>query len=89
MKTVFIPEGTCSTRIELDLDGGVIRSVAFTDGCDGNARGLDALLRGMDAREAVRRLKGISCEGGDTSCPDQLARAIERALAEKAGAPAG
>ena len=59
------------------VEDGRIAEVVFTGGCHGNTQGVASLVRGMDTGEAVRRLKGIDCRGKGTSCPDQLARAIE------------
>ena len=75
--------GTCSQLINLELDGDVIKSVEFIGGCDGNLQGISALVKGMKAEEAIARLKGISCGGRGTSCPDQFAIGLEAAL-EKA-----
>ena len=72
--------GVCSRAIEFDLEDGRITSCRFIGGCTGNTQGVAALVTGMDAREAISRLKGIPCRGG-TSCPDQLALALEQALA--------
>ena len=72
--------GVCSRAIEFDLEDGRITSCRFIVGCTGNTQGVAALVTGMDAREAISRLKGIQCRGG-TSCPDQLALALEQALA--------
>ena len=73
--------GVCSRAIEFDLKDGKITSCRFIDGCTGNTQGVAALVTGMDAlQEAIRRLKGIQCRSG-TSCPDQLALALEQALA--------
>ena len=69
--------GTCSRMIDFDVDNGTIKSVAFTGGCNGNLSGISSLVRGMKVDEAISRLKGISCNGKPTSCPDQLARALE------------
>ena len=69
--------GTCSQLINLELDSDVIKSVEFIGGCDGNLQGISRLVEGMQADEVIRRLKGIQCRAG-TSCPDQLARALER-----------
>lgn len=55
-------------------------SVSFQDGCDGNLQGISRLVEGMPVREVIKRLKGISCDGKGTSCPDQLAKALEAAL---------
>lgn len=72
--------GTCSRQIDIELDNDIIRSVRFTDGCDGNTQGVAALVRGMKVEEAIARLEGIDCRGRGTSCPDQLARALRQAL---------
>lgn len=71
--------GVCSRAIEFDLKDGKITSCRFIGGCTGNTQGVAALVTGMDAQEAIRRLKGIQCRSG-TSCPDQLALALEQAL---------
>ena len=75
-------QGTCATSIELELDGDIIKSVAFTGGCNGNTQGVAALVTGMKAEDAIARMKGIKCGFKSTSCPDQLAKALEKALAE-------
>ncbi len=72
--------GTCSTAIDIEMDGGIIKSVAFTGGCNGNLKGISSLVEGMNAEEAVSRLKGIRCGFKPTSCPDQLAHALEEIL---------
>ena len=69
--------GTCSRQIEIEMGGDTVRSVRFIGGCTGNTQGLSRLVEGMQADEVIRRLKGIQCRAG-TSCPDQLARALER-----------
>lgn len=71
--------GTCSRLIDVELEDGIIRSVSFTGGCHGNTQGVAALVRGMRAEEAIAKLAGIDCRGKGTSCPDQLARALEAA----------
>lgn len=70
-------QGTCSTFIDIELKDGVIDSVQFTNGCNGNTQGISALVKGMSPEEAIRRLKGIKCGQRPTSCPDQLAQALE------------
>ena len=77
MKTTYTCKGTCSQAIEIEVEEGVIRHVAFIGGCHGNTQGIAALVRGMRVEEAVARLKGIDCRGRGTSCPDQLACALE------------
>ncbi len=72
---------TCSALITFDIDHeGRLHDVVFYGGCNGNLQGIGRLVEGMDAREAVGKLEGISCNGGPTSCPDQLAKAIKQAL---------
>ena len=80
----YKPKGTCSTKITFDINDGKIHQIAFKDGCDGNLRGISKLAEGMDARQLVSLLKGTKCGRRGTSCPDQLAIAVERALAETA-----
>lgn len=70
--------GTCSQLIDLEVEGDVIRSVAFTGGCNGNLKGISALVSGMKVDDAISKLKGIKCGFKNTSCPDQLARALEQ-----------
>ena len=70
--------GTCSRSIHIELDGEIIRSVSFYGGCNGNLKGIGNLVVGMTRTEAISRLKGITCGFKQTSCPDQLARALEQ-----------
>ena len=76
---VYTPRGVCSSQVEFELDGDVVRNVRFTRGCNGNTQGVGALVEGMNVDEVIKRLKGIDCGGRGTSCPDQLARALEHA----------
>ena len=73
-------KGTCSQKIDFRLEDGKIYDVAFTGGCNGNLKGISALVEGMDAKEAISRLEGIRCGFKSTSCPDQLAQALKEAL---------
>lgn len=70
-------KGTCSRMVRLEVCDGVITACAFTGGCSGNTQGVSSLVVGMTVDEAIKRLKGIKCGFKDTSCPDQLARALE------------
>jgi len=79
-KTVYYPQGVCSQMFDIELNDGVIGRIEIKGGCPGNLEGLGRLLQGMDAREAIRRLKGIPCGRKPTSCPDQIARALEKML---------
>ena len=69
--------GVCSASIDVELKDGVIDSVQFTGGCNGNLQGISALVKGMTPQDANSRLKGIRCGFKSTSCPDQLAQALE------------
>ena len=72
--------GTCSRVIIIDIEDGIITECAFIGGCAGNTAGVASLVKGMKVEEVVEKLKGIKCGFKPTSCPDQLARAIEEAL---------
>ncbi len=69
--------GVCSKKIDLDIENGVIVFAKFTGGCSGNTQGVAALIIGMTVEEAIKRLRGIKCGPRPTSCPDQLAIALE------------
>ncbi len=73
-------QGVCCRSVSFDLEDGVVRHVRFEGGCNGNTQGVAALVDGMTAEEAIRRLSGIRCGFKGTSCPDQLAKALEAAL---------
>lgn len=77
----YYPMGTCSTQIRFDVVDGVLQKVEFSDGCEGNLTALSRLVIGMKVEDVIAKLKGIPCEGRDTSCPDQFARALEDWLA--------
>ena len=79
---IYKTKGTCSTMIDVELKDGVIDSVKFTGGCNGNLQGISALVKGMKPEEAISRLKGIRCGFKPTSCPDQLAHALEAMIAK-------
>ena len=70
-------KGTCATSIDFSIEGDVIKEVNFQRGCDGNLKGIPALIVGMKVDDAINRLEGIDCRGKGTSCPDQLAQALK------------
>ena len=76
-------KGTCSQLIEIETDGDIVKNVKFIGGCHGNTQGVAALVAGMKIDDVISKVKGIQCGMRGTSCPDQLARALE---AIKAGA---
>ena len=67
----------CSKQIDIQIKDGIILSVKYTRGCDGNAKGIGALIKDMSVEEAIRRLEGITCGRRPTSCPDQLAKILK------------
>lgn len=75
----YRPRGVCSRKITFSVEEGVVKNVSFDGGCNGNGKGVAALVEGMDVDEAIRRMKGIQCGMKRTSCPDQLAQALEQA----------
>ena len=76
----YIPKGVCSQAIDIELDGNIIKHVQFTGGCHGNLQGIARLVEGMKAEDAIAKIRGIRCGFKSTSCPDQLANALEEAL---------
>ncbi len=78
---VFVPKKVCSSRFQFELDDKkVVHNVRFTGGCPGNSLGVSKLVEGRPAEEVVKTLRGIDCGGRGTSCPDQLAKALEEVL---------
>ena len=77
--------GTCSRQIDLELEGDVVRSVRFTGGCNGNLSGISSIVEGMNAEDVIDRFDGIRCGFKQTSCPDQFATALRKALEAKNG----
>jgi uncharacterized protein (TIGR03905 family) len=67
----------CSKQIDIEIKDGIIGKVVYTRGCDGNAKGIGALIKDMPVEEAIRRLEGITCGKRGTSCPDQLAKVLK------------
>lgn len=83
MDMVYKTSGTCSKQIYFSVDNGIVHNVKFEGGCNGNLQGIGRLVEGMKVEDVLNRLKGISCNGRPTSCPDQLAQALEQTLREK------
>lgn len=82
MKYKYKTKGCCATEINFEVEDNIIKKVEFVKGCPGNTQGLANLLAGMEVNEAIKRLKGVPCKG-DTSCPDQLALALEELVLGK------
>lgn len=82
-RVAYKTTGTCSQLIEVELDAdNVVRDVVFVGGCNGNLQGIRSLVVGMKAEDVIKRLDGIRCGYKNTSCPDQLCRALQQAMAQ-------
>lgn len=77
---IYKTRGTCSREIHIELDGDTLKSVKFIGGCDGNLKGITALVTGMKITDVIAKLEGIECHTKGTSCPDQLARALKEVV---------
>ena len=73
-------KGTCSSRMRIEVEDGVVRDIQITGGCDGNLQGLSRLVTGMKVEDVISRLEGIRCGFKPASCPDQLAQALKESL---------
>ena len=81
MKFEYRTKGVCSRSIILDIEDGIVKDVEFIGGCTGNLKGICSLVKGLSCEEVKKRLSGIRCGLKPTSCPDQLTKAIDEALA--------
>ena len=79
MQFEYKTKGTCSQYIHFDIEDGKVKNVQFLGGCNGNLKGIGALVEGMDIDEVISRLEGTTCGAKNTSCPDQLSCALKQA----------
>jgi uncharacterized protein (TIGR03905 family) len=79
MQYTYKTSGTCSREIAFDLENGKVKNVKFFGGCNGNLKGIASLVEGMDTEDVIARVEGITCGMKNTSCPDQLAKALKEA----------
>lgn len=79
----YEPKGVCSMQMNIEVEEETIKSVEIIGGCAGNTKGVSVLVEGMNINDAIQKLKGIDCRGRGTSCPDQLARALEKIKEEQ------
>ncbi len=82
MKYNYRTQGTCSRSVAFEIEDGVIKNVWFEGGCNGNLKGIAALAEGKKPEEVIKSLSGIRCGFKATSCPDQFAKALEKAISE-------
>lgn len=80
MQYQYSTKGTCSRTIFFEIEDGKVHNVQFVGGCNGNLKGIGALVEGMDAQQVIEKVEGIHCGMKSTSCPDQLAKALKEAL---------
>ena len=83
MKYIYKTEGTCARQIEFDINGNVISNIVFIGGCNGNLKAISKLVDGWTVEQIEAKLKGNQCGFRNTSCADQLARAVRKAFEEK------
>lgn len=76
----FSTRGVCARKITFDLEDGIVKNIKFLGGCSGNTQGVSKLAEGRNAKDLIEILKGTKCGFKNTSCPDQLAQALEKAL---------
>ena len=74
---IYIPKGVCSRQIEIEIEDGLITKLEIIGGCNGNLQGIGKLVEGMPVSDVIKKLKGLKCGNKETSCPDQLANALE------------
>ncbi len=79
-KFTYTPTGVCSRQILFEVENDIVKDVSYVGGCNGNLKGISALVKGMGVADVISKLKGVDCGGKGTSCPDQLARALELSL---------
>ena len=79
MQYTYKTKGTCSQMISFEVNEGKVSNVKFLGGCNGNLKGIGALVEGMDIDDVIARVEGICCGPKATSCPDQLAQALKAA----------
>lgn len=77
MKYTYNTKGTCSTKIDYEIEDNKVHNVIFTNGCNGNLKAISKLIEGEDVDKVIAKLKGITCGFKKTSCGDQLAQALE------------
>ena len=77
MKYTYKTKGTCSREIIFEIEDGILKNVEFIGGCNGNLKGIGALVEGMEIEDVIEKLEGITCGFKQTSCPDQLAKALK------------
>jgi uncharacterized protein (TIGR03905 family) len=82
MELNYKTQGVCAKEIDFSIENGKVKNVSFKSGCSGNLQGIGKLVEGMQVEEVITKLRGLDCGGRGTSCPDQLSKALQKALEE-------
>lgn len=77
MKISYVPKGVCSRQINIEVDNGIVKDVEYIGGCNGNLKGISVLVKGMKVEDVIAKLENLECGMKNTSCPDQLAKALK------------
>lgn len=77
MKISYTPKGVCSRQINIEVEDGIVQNVEYIGGCNGNLKGIGSLVKGMKVEDVIEKLENIKCRYKNTSCPDQLAKALK------------
>ncbi len=77
MKILYTPKGVCSRQINIEVEDGIVQNVEYIGGCNGNLKGIGSLVKGMKVEDVIEKLENIKCGYKNTSCPDQLAKALK------------
>lgn len=80
MKFTYYPKGVCSKQYDIEIEDGIIKELKVTGGCNGNLKGISALLKDRKAEEIIPIIRGTTCGVRPTSCPDQISYALEEAI---------
>lgn len=78
----YTPRGVCSRRMTFEIENGIVTDLKVEGGCNGNLKGIASLVKGLPVKDVIERLSGINCGVKGTSCPDQIAQALEKFTAE-------
>ncbi len=82
MKYVYRPSGVCSTEMIFDIEDGVVKDLEVIGGCNGNLKGISSLIKDMKVEDVITKLSGIKCGFKNTSCPDQISKALKEYIEE-------
>lgn len=76
----FDTQGVCAKNIQFEVENGIVKKVMFNGGCNGNLKGIASLVEGLKVEDVIQKLEGLTCGNKQTSCPDQLAKALKQSM---------